>query len=563
VVKAPDPVKRYLAGLPVDFAAGVAITAVALPSQMATAQLAGFPPAMGLIAFGAAMTGVTAIGANRFVVACADSTIAPIFASGLAAFAITGTPGYFALTSAFALMVGGLLLGCGLFRLGWLADLISRPVTIGFLAGIACHIAIGQLPVLLGIEAPDGNLLRKTIAVTRRLHEANPYPLILGISDIAKKNIDERIRPQTPSALIGIVVAAVAVYQFDLVREGVGVLGPTAIEWPRLHFALIGVDDFVETAPLALVTTAIILLQTAATSRAFPPASGESPRMNRDFAGMGAANVVAGLFGTFPVDASPPLSGLAAQTGAQSKLAGLIAAALLLGVAAFGTRLLAYIPVAGLAGTLLFLATRILFLSEMHTTLRRAPGEFVLILVTFIAILLLPVGSGVAIGIVLSLLHGIWSMTRPQLLIFERVPGTSIWWPPRRGFKGETIEGVLVLAFQAPLSFLNAYSFQESARQTLRQTAVRPELIVLEASNIIEIDFTAAQILLGFIQECRQSNIDLAVARLESVRAAQAFERLGIMAAIGDKHFFHSVDEAIRALMKNRKKSNEFLEKPV
>jgi len=111
VLKALGPVKRYLIdALPADLAAGVAITAVALPSQMATAQLAGFPPAIGLIAFGAAMTGVTAIGANRFVVACADSTIAPIFASGLAAFAITGTPGYFALTSAFALMVGAFCL---------------------------------------------------------------------------------------------------------------------------------------------------------------------------------------------------------------------------------------------------------------------------------------------------------------------------------------------------------------------------------------------------------------------------------------------------------------------
>ncbi|HTV32245.1 MAG TPA: SulP family inorganic anion transporter [Methylocella sp.] len=564
MLEALTSVKRYLAdGLPADLAVGLAIAAVALPSQMATAELAGFPPAMGLIAFAAAMTGVSAIGANRFVVACADSTIAPIFASGLAGFAVAGTPAYLALSAFFAVIVGGLLLGCGLFRMGWLADLISRPVTIGFLAAIACHIVISQLPPLLGIEASNGSLPREILAVIRRLPDANPYSLMLGLGVFAVAIVAEWISPRIPGALIGNAAAAAAVYQFDLVREGVGVLGPTALEFPRLQFPLIGIDDLVQTAPLAFVTTAIILVQTAATSRAFPPVKGESARINRDFAGMGAANVMAGLFGTFPVDASPPLSGLAAQTGGRSKLAGLTAATLVLGMAAFGTPLLATVPMAGLAGTLLFVATRIILLDEMNTILWRAPGEFVLILVTFTAILLLPVGSGVAIGIVLSLLHGIWSMARPRLLIFERVPGTSIWWPPEHGFRGETLEGVLVLGFQAPLSFLNAYPFQESARQALRQSGVRPELIVLEASSIIEIDFTAAQILIEFIMECQQSRIRFAIARLESVRAAQAFERFGITEAIGESHFFHSVDEAIKALGKNPKKTNEFPEKPV
>ncbi|HUZ91847.1 MAG TPA: SulP family inorganic anion transporter, partial [Methylocella sp.] len=132
---------RYAAqGLRADLAAGLALAAVALPSQMATAHLAGFPPATGFIAFAAAVIGFSVIGANHFVVACADSTIAPIFAGGLAALATAGSPGYFALCSSFALMTGSILICCGLFRLGWIADLVSRPVTIGFLAGIACHI---------------------------------------------------------------------------------------------------------------------------------------------------------------------------------------------------------------------------------------------------------------------------------------------------------------------------------------------------------------------------------------------------------------------------------------
>jgi sulfate permease, SulP family len=190
--------------------------------------------------------------------------------------------------------------------------------------------------------------------------------------------------------------------------------------------------------------------------------------------------------------------------------------------------------------------------------MRHAFGEFLLVVATFAAILLLPVGTGVAIGIALSLLHGMWSMTRPRLVAFERVPGTSIWWPPGHGRKGETIEGVLVIAFQAPLSFLNPYAFQEGVRRAISELRAPPSLIVLEASSIIEIDFTAAQILLALIEECAQRKITVAVARLESLRAQEAFERFQIADALPRTHLFHSVDEAIRALVK---KSNEFGEK--
>ena len=161
---------RYAArGLRQDLAAGVALAAVAIPSQLGTAHLAGFPPTVGLIAFAAGAIGFAAFGANRFLVACADSTIAPIFAGGLATLAATGSHDYFALCASFALMAGGILVCCGLFRLGWIADLVSRPVTIGFLAGIAFHIVISQLPPFLGIAAPEGGLLQKAFVVVAKL----------------------------------------------------------------------------------------------------------------------------------------------------------------------------------------------------------------------------------------------------------------------------------------------------------------------------------------------------------------------------------------------------------
>ena len=170
---------------------------------MATAHLAGFPPATGLIAFAAASIGFAAIGANHFLVACADSTIAPIFAGGLAALAASGSHDYFALCASFALMAGGILVCCGLFRLGWIADLVSRPVTIGFLAGIACHIVISQLPPLLGIAAPEGGLLQKAFVIAGKLGETNRVSLWLGLAVFAVTVCAEWISPRIPGALLG------------------------------------------------------------------------------------------------------------------------------------------------------------------------------------------------------------------------------------------------------------------------------------------------------------------------------------------------------------------------
>jgi SulP family sulfate permease len=418
---------RYAAtDLRQDLVAGLALAAIAVPSQLGTAQLAGFPPTAGLIAFAAASIGFAAIGANHFLVASADSTIAPIFAGGLATFAASGSQDYFALCASFALMTGSILVCCGLFRLGWIADLVSRPVTIGFLAGIACHIVISQLPFLLGIAPPGGSLLQGAFAIAGELGESNPVSLLLGLAVFEVTVLAERINPRIPGALLGIIAASIAAYWFGLERDGVAILGQMPGGLPHLHVPSIASAELLQAAPFAFVVAAIIMVQTAATTRSFVAIPGAAASINRDFTGVGAANLMAGLFGVFPVNASPPLTEIAAETGGRTKLTGLTAAALILGLAGFGTALLAHVPLAAVAGILIFVAMRIVRVGEIVTIFHRASGEFALILATVIAIVVLPAATGVAIGIVLSLLHGIWSMTRARLITFERVPGTSI-----------------------------------------------------------------------------------------------------------------------------------------
>jgi sulfate permease, SulP family len=288
------------------------------------------------------------------------------------------------------------------------------------------------------------------------------------------------------------------------------------------------------------------MVQTAATTRSFPNDSKEPPDVNRDFTGVGVGSIFAGLIGAFPINASPPRTAVVSETGGRSQVASLAAVAIVVVLLAFGTALLHRIPNAALGGVLLFVALRILRLHQIVAVARQSLGEFLLILVTAFGIIVLPIEQGVGLGIALSLLHGIWTTTRARVRPLERVPGTSIWWPVSPNLPGEQEAGVIVAGFPAPLSFLNAYDFRRDILAALKSSPQKVRLLVLEATGIVEIDFTAAQVLTDVIRQCHADGIDFAIARLESDRAQDAIVRFGIATLLGPDRQFHSVEQAIR-----------------
>jgi MFS superfamily sulfate permease-like transporter len=234
------------------------------------------------------------------------------------------------------------------------------------------------------------------------------------------------------------------------------------------------------------------------------------------------------------------------EAGGRSQIAALAAAVLVLLLVVFGGRLLGAIPLAALAGVLLSVALRIARPSTFVLVLRQTPAEFALILATMAAIVMLPIQTGVATGIALSVLHGIWTITRTRIVEFEKVPGTSVWWPPTPSFSGEYLPDVTVLGFPAPLSFLNADEFRNGMIAAIERD--RPKLLVFEASSVAEIDFTAAQVLIEIISRCHDAGVTFVIARLTSLRALQALRRFGITDRLGAGGIFRSVDDAIRAM---------------
>ena len=529
-----------------DVLAGLTLAAITIPEQMATARLGGFESQIGYLAFMGATLGFVIFGASRVLTVGADSTITPIFAGSLAVIAASGSASLASAAVALAWLVGLMLIAGGFLKLGWIASLLSKPVITGFLAGIAIHIVVSQLPALFGVRDSGDHLTARILAIAADLTAINPFTAAIGFGVFAVMLIAERIDQRIPGALVGIVLATLAVLLFGLEGRGVAVLGALPQALPRLIFPAL--EEWRILLPLALIIALIIMMQTAAVIHSFPGPAPVVPDANRDFVGVGAGNLFAALFGAFPVNASPPRTAVVAQAGGASQLGALTATAIVLVLALWGGNLLAHVPQAALAGVLVFVAQRIFRLDEMTKIARQAPREFALVILTAVAMTLLPIESGAAIGIGLSLLHGVWMTIHTRVLELYRLPGTTVWWPSGDKHAQERLKGVTVIAYQAPLLFANAETFKAGMIAIIDSERERLSLVVLEASGIADIDFTAAQAMKEVIARYQARGVRIAIARLESVRAQDALTRFGILTALGANHLFHSVEEAVTTL---------------
>jgi sulfate permease, SulP family len=530
-----------------DLVAACAVAAVAIPEQMATARLAGMPAAMGLLVFVAGSFGFFLLGSNRSLSVGADSTIAPIFAGSLVLVAASGSPHYLALAALLAWLVGIMVAAAGAFRMGWIARLLSIPVITGFLAGIAVHIAVSQLPALLGIANTRHDLLGTLANLAHNIAHLNLIALAIGAAVFAITLGCEKIDIRLPGALIATILAAVAVWLLGPAGHGIAVLGAVSATNLGPGLPALALSDVARLLPIALIVSLVVMIQTTATSRAFQD-DASAGDVNRDLLGVGFANILGGLFGGFPANASPPRTAIVSESGGKSRFAGLYAAVIVASFLLFGLGLLASVPEAALAGLLLFVARRIFRIATMKAIAAQSTAEFVLLLLTAAAIVVTPIETGVGIGIALSVLHGVWTITQTRAVEFQLVPGSTVWWPASPDFAGETRPGIVVVGFQAPLFFLNAETFRRTLDLAVHRAPQPVRAVILEASSIVELDYSGAQTLAWLIGHWKQQGVDFYVARLESTRAQRAFEKFGIFALLGDRRIFHSVADAVRQL---------------
>jgi sulfate permease, SulP family len=535
--------RSWVAG---DMLAGVTLVVIAVPEQLATSRLAGMPPITGFYAFFAGTVMFALLGSNPQLSVGADSTIAPLFAVGIAHLAPTGSARYVDLVGILAVMVGVLVALVWLLRLGWIAELLSAPIITGFLAGIAVVIVVHQLPDLFGLQAASGSTVHRVVVTAGHLDHTNGWALGIGAAVFAIIVAAEVVDRRLPGALVGLIASTIAVGTLGLRSHGVAVLGTLAHGPPRFGLADLSWSTLGSVAPIAGVVALVVVTQSAATTRAFADQGRYEVDVGRDFLGVGAGSVVAGLAGAFPVNASPPRTGAVAAASGHTQAAGLgAAAAIVLLVPTAG--LLQNLPLATLAGVLLFVATRIFHGRELLAIARFDLFEFGLALITLFTVAIVGVEQGIAVAVGLAILDRTRLSARPQLHVLGRIPGTTSWAPVSSHERPAQVPGVLVVLFATPLWYANAVHFRAQLHGALARAIGPPRAVVLDAIGMSDLDYTGSRSLREVLDTLDRDHISFALARAgEHVHDSLA--RSGLLERIGEDRLFPSVDEAVAAL---------------
>jgi SulP family sulfate permease len=501
------------------------------------------PPIAGFYAFVAGTAMFALLGSSPQMSVGADSTIAPLFAVGIAGLAPTGSVSYVELVAILAVLVGAIVALVGLLNLGWIAEFLSAPIIAGFLGGVAVIIVVHQLPDLLGLAGPGGSLVHRIGVIATHLDQTNGWALGIGLGLIALVVVIERIDRRIPGALLGLVGATVLVAVLALRGHGVVVLGSFQHGLPHLGLTGLSFSALRSVAPLAAAVALVVVTQSAVTTRAFADRGGYDVDVSRDFLGVGAGSIAAGLAGSFPVNGSPPRTGAVAAAGGRTQAAGLAAAAAVV-VLIPAAGLLKDLPVATLAAVLLFIAARIFPLEDLRAIARFDLFEFGLAMITLLAVAFIGIEQGIAVAVGLAILDRARLSARPQLHVLGRIPGTTSWAPLSSAENAAQVPGVLVVLFATPLWYANAVHFHAQIDAALERALGPPHVVVLDAIGMTDIDYTGARSLRAVIDEFDRAQIAFAVARAgEHVRTS--LERCGLLQRIGPDHFYSSVNEAV------------------
>ena len=536
-----------------DLLAGVTFGAVTMPGQLATAHLAGMPPITGLYGFVVATVVAAAISTNRHLAMGVDSTVAPILAVGLTTLgAVAETSRYIGLALVTTFLVGIFTLIIGVGRLGWVGDFLSRPVMIGFFGGIAVIIIVHQLPGILGVEEGHGRTLDRIIQLGSQVREAHVPTLILGLTSLGLLLIIARISRRTPGALIVLVLATLAMPLFHLRDSGVDELGPLERGLPSIELPPFSLDSIEAVLTTALVIAIFCLAQTAATTRSAANLGGFETDINADFRALGVANAMSSLVGSFTINASPPSTTIIAESRGRSQLASLIASAIAV-VVLFFSQLIEHLPMATLSAVLIYIAIKIFRVDQMRATARYSWRAFALMLLALFGTVVLGIVYGVLFAVVVSFVYQASRSARPELLRLGRsAMGT---WLPLDDRRAVAVPGIAAFALNGPLWFGNANWFRMQLIGVLPgddedngdgPNEDRPELLVLDARRIDDVDFTGFEALSDVAEVAALRDVPFLVV-VQKGRAERAFKGGGFSELLGRSRFFDTIPLAIAA----------------
>ena len=533
-----------------DLVAGLVLTTLLVPQGMAYAGLAGLPPETGLYTTAAALLAYALFGPSRILVVGPDSTLAPIVFATLVAVAGTGADPAraMAIAGALAILMGLICIAAGFAKLGIVAELLSKPVRLGFLNGVALIIITGQLPKLVGFAAQSGSVPRELWSFARGLvaGDAHLGTTIIGLGSLAIIVGCRHWVPRVPGVALAVVGSIVAVGVLDLQRRGVIAVGTTPHGFPRLALPNVSTHDLGNLIVDATGLAFLALADTSPVSRALALKRGDHVDPSHEMVAIGASNIAAGLFHGFPVSGSASRTAVAETNGARTQLTGVIGAAAILAILVFANDLMSKLAIATLAAILISAAFVLADLPTLAWLAKVSRVELALPVVTTIGVAWLGPMRGLGVAVALSVIDFLRRAWRPHSAVLGRIINRKGYHDLARHPDAVLAPGLVLFRFDAPLFFANADHFAQEIRAAIDD---RPEPIrwaVLAAEPITDIDTTAAEMLGSLLDELDSRSVTLVVAEMKG-RVKDRLRLYGLADRIGEQYLYPTIGSAMKA----------------
>ena len=526
-----------------DLVAGVVLACILVPQGMAYAELAGLPPVTGLYTTIACLVAYAILGPSKVLVLGPDSSVSPLILASITPLLAGGDASTaIALAGMLALLVGLIEIGLGLAKLGFVADLLSSEVRVGYLNGLAVTIIVGQIPKLLGFSIDADGFFEEVGAIFTNLDETQTATLVTGLAVLGVLLFLPRVTRVIPAVLVAVVGATIVSAVFDLSSHGVATVGTLPEGIPTPSFPWTNFSDLGELLAGAAGITLVSLTDTIATSSAFAARRGDDVDPDQEMIGVGASNIAAGFFQGFAVSVSSSRTAVADQAGAKSQVTGLVGAGLVAILLIFLNGLLADLPQTALAAVVISAALSLLDWKALRRFAQVRPSAVVISLVASAGVIVFGVLEGIVLAIILAILLFFRRSWWPHGAVLGRTEGIGGWHSIRDYPDSRQIDGIVVFRWEAPLFFANSGQFRRQIQSIVHES--HPRWIVLQCEAMTDVDVTAAEVLRELDEDLNADGIHLAFVEMRS-RLQDLVVRYGLFDTLDRDHFYPSIEDAL------------------
>ncbi len=541
-----------------DIYAALVVTAIAVPESLGFAAIVGLPLQAGLYTALFAPIVFAIFASTKRLVVGADSATAALVASGAGLVAVSGH-GFTNAVAVLGLLTALILVLMALAKVGFLADLISRPVLVGFLAGVGIQLIVNKFPELLGVDA-HGSMLDRLAMLLQQLGHINGMTLTISVLVVGTIVLTHRTR--VPGELLGIVLAAVFAFAFHVGDYGVKLVGalPSGIPLPAMPEITLGM--LVTLLPAAFSIAIVILAQSSAVIRSSAGEHDDKVRLNHDLLALGLANATSALTRGFALNGSPPRTLAADLAGARSQFVNIFMSIFIGTLLLFGGSLFEHMPTAALAAVVCVIGFRLIRWRELDYLWTTHRAEFFVALVALVGTALFGVRQGVLIAVVVSLMERLSRQYRPKDQVLLRDGELSEWARERVGEHSRHDahpHGLLVYSFDGALFFENVTYFVSRLKRAINMAKEPVTYVVVDAGAIDSIDYTAVETMKQLYRQLSMDNIKLGFAHV-SPNLRRQFDDFGMTDLIGTDNIFTTLSGAIKSRPGNRRSAIEMVQ---